>query len=505
MKKERSKENRLDLNSVQKRALFKLALDIVKADKQIHLNEVSVLNDLQDSCEITDEDMTLVHYISFQQAISTLKLLDQSKRNDVIELLSSIVGADNDVDSRESRMIAAIKLSLTDDSSQWTHIVSAVGVESEVSSRQIIYLEKNIIDRDNNDRVIFDDKFDNLLITKALNEVGLQLFYLPNVVEELSSHWDSLNDNNNKLNLLRRSMEYIVPAGDKSKISNLSNILRNMNSETFYKVITSSYKIYPEILPFNSFLMVKIHDGYLLDDDSRINRCVDFLCIDMSSDQKSHILQFVNLIAKPTCLLSYEGYYKILYDYLSSESHIISSLIIDQKYNFILKDLNSHKLKFESAPQAKALYILLLKYGVSGVSQQSFDRALEYIYNSQPESNWSVSDYLLELIKLDTDWSKLIYNLIIIYDNISTKKMEKEGFLNYISTIIKYRSTLKNYINNGFSEVSHLANKEIYNIHFNNETKSYFISIDKNLVHIIEDDHSQPISLEKSALWANLL
>ena len=139
------------------------------------------------------------------------------------------------------------------------------------------------------------------------------------------------------------------------------------------------------------------------------------------------------------------------------------------------------------------------------MSQQSFDRALEYIYNSQPESNWSVSDYLLELIKLDTDWSKLIYNLIIIYDNISTKKMEKEGFLNYISTIIKYRSTLKNYINNGFSEVSHLANKEIYNIHFNNETKSYFISIDKNLVHIIEDDHSQPISLEKSALWANLL
>ena len=86
MKKERSKENRLDLNSVQKRALFKLALDIVKADKQIHLNEVSVLNDLQDSCEITDEDMTLVHYISFQQAISTLKLLDQSTRNDVIEL-----------------------------------------------------------------------------------------------------------------------------------------------------------------------------------------------------------------------------------------------------------------------------------------------------------------------------------------------------------------------------------------------------------------------------------
>ena len=509
MKRERSKENRLELNSVQKRALFKLALDIVKADKQIHLNEVSVLNELHHTCHITDEDMVLVHYISFQQAISTLKLLDKSTRQSVIDSLSSVVGVDNDVDNRESMMLAAIKLTLMDESSQWSHIISAVGVESEVSSRQIIYLEKTSDKKDNSDsdsnNYLFDDKYDNPLINKALSEVGLQLFYLPNVVEELSNHWDSLSDDSNKLNLLRRSMEYIVPAGDKNRLANLSNILLNLDSETFYKVITSSYKIYPDALPFNNFLMVKIHDGYILDDDNKFNRSVDFLCLDMSANQKERILHFVNLLAKPTSLLSYEGYYRILYDYLSSESHIVSSLIIDNNYNFILKDIDSYRVRFESAPQAKALYILLLKYGISGVSQNCFESALDYIQTSINQEDWDVSEYLLQLMKLDKDWSKLIYNLIIIYDNISTKKMEKEGFLNYIATIIKYRSSLKNYINNGFASVPHLANKEIYFIGFNNETKSYYLSIDETLINIIEDDSSRPISLENSTLWTNLL
>lgn len=41
------------LNQIQKRAVFKLAVDLAKADKQIHGNEVALLNSLQDELNMS--------------------------------------------------------------------------------------------------------------------------------------------------------------------------------------------------------------------------------------------------------------------------------------------------------------------------------------------------------------------------------------------------------------------------------------------------------------------
>ena len=135
-----------ELNNAQKRALFKLAVDMVKADKYIHGNEVSMLDAMQQSCGIATEELEFIHYLSLQQAIASLRNVSSECRGAILDVLESIVGADNDVDEREKILLAAVKLSLGDDSLSWSTVISTTDGQAECTSRQVVYLEKKHCD-----------------------------------------------------------------------------------------------------------------------------------------------------------------------------------------------------------------------------------------------------------------------------------------------------------------------------------------------------------------------
>lgn len=153
-------------------------------------------------------------------------------------------------------------------------------------------------------------------------------------------------------------MEYLVPAGDKIKLNNLKESLAILDTRTFYHLILSRFNIDPERIPYQAFLLVKIRDSHILDDSDTMRRTVDFLCIDISSEVKKRILAFVSRFDERRDLLSYKGYYKFLYDYLSSEAKITNPISINSKGDFILG--SGEIIRFKSAPQAKTLYVLLL-------------------------------------------------------------------------------------------------------------------------------------------------
>ena len=495
------------LNNAQKRALFKLAVDMVKADKYIHSNEVMFLNDLQQSFGIAGEELELIHYISLQQAIALLSGVDKECRKIILGVFESIVGVDNDIDERENMLLAAVKLVLGEESSSWSTIVSATGGEAECTPRQVVYLEKQYCDEAHS---VLNDRYDNLLLTKALNDVGLQLFYLPAVVEELGHHWGAAGNADNKFQLLRRSMEFIVPAGDRAKLNDLSNQLKGLDVETFYKVVCSRCNIEVSSMPFNAFLMLKVQDSYLPDDDGHMNRSSDFLCIDVSTEIKRRVLHFVELLDTPVCLLSYEGYYRMLYDYLSSESAVMSDIVINEKYDFCFKQLGYEKLKFESAPQAKTLYLLLLRYGKKGVGHECFEQALSYLESEasaelMPGGVFDVVHCVGVLDAKGTQWACLLRNIMTIYESISTKDSSSASFLGYIANIIRHRSSLKSYINKAITSVQGLACKENYCVKFDPAFKYYYLPIDSSYFYMVQPlCGSALIKLEDSELWRKL-
>lgn len=475
---------------VQKRAVMKLAVNLAKSDKQIHGGEIALLNEYQNVLGLSDSELEMIHYLSFQECVEVLSELDSSVKDRLVDMFVRLVEVDVDVDARERVLLSAIRMALADHSRKWTKIFSVTGVEAECPSDQIIYLEKR---RCPGSRAVLDDDFNNLLLTKALNDVGLQLFYLPKVKQTLD------------VELLCRSMDYILPAGRSVNHENMTEPLDNITSSSLFSAFCSMFRMSPGLVDYDAFLVLKLQEGEILNDEGILARSMDFICMDVTDDIKDRVTHFVSQLDAPARKLSYDGYYRLLYDHLMSSSAVMSAVRINGKRDFILTDAGNQKLCFESSPQSKTLYLLLLRYGVAGVSQSCFESASDYLENVKSASEgtpWDYQAFMKSLYEETGEHAVLIRRIISIYDHVSTKDPSSEGFLNYIINIIRHRSTLKNYINNGFRTAAHLAEKEKYLVQFSQESKSYSVSIDLSLFSIEESGAS--VSLKDSRLWKAL-
>lgn len=490
----------MELSSYQKQALLKIAVDLVKADNQIHRNEVAALNRLQRQYQITAEEVDLSHYLSLQQAVAALAQLGEGERVAVVGLLADIVNVDNDVSASESVLLAAVSLALQRDSSAWAQIMSVENMGGVCPDNQIIYLERGHCAAAHE---VLGDRYDNLLITKALGDVGLHLFYLPNVVNELSERQGASRSRRDKYDLLGRSIGFIVPNGDGSASPSLAELMGDLNTERFMKVVATNFQITPDRFPFEAFLLVMVQDGHTLDDRDMPVRTVDFLCIDVSVEVKRRILAFVGMMERTVSLIPYEGYYKLLYEHLSSQSRIMSEVLLNDRLEFLLPDLGGEPIAFVSSPQARSFYLLLLKFGKVGVSKDCFNGALQLLEDAV-EAHGAGEELLAALAKEESEAARMLYDLMVIYAYVSGKSVSDQGFYGYIRSIIEHRSSLKNYINKGFAAVPNLANAEQYGIGYDYATTCYYVRANIALFGFRLGHEGAVTRLAETGLWGRL-
>mgnify|MGYP002520613987 FL=1 len=487
----------INLNGTQRRAVMKLAVELVKADDRIHSKEVSVLDELQSNLRLEQSELDLIHYLSLESAVDCLKNLDEHSTKTIINLFNEIMRSDNDIDFEENLLLSSISMSCDNDSRDWCGIISAEAPESEVPERQIVFLESKTSEAAH---LVLDDKYDNLLISKAFSDIGIELFYLPDILREFCRHLEG----DDKFGLLKRSMEYLVPAGDKVRSGNLKKSLASLDTRTFYHLILSRFNIAPDRIPYQVFLLIKIRDSHILDDSDTMRRTVDFLCIDLSFEVKKRILTFVSRFDEKRDLLSYKGYYKFLYDYLSAEAKITNPISINSKGDFTLE--SGDIIRFKSAPQAKTLYLLLLSRGDKGISQIDFNKAVSFLKALDiNEYLTSAGDFDLPRFKeilsgKDDEYARVILDTIAIYRSFSTKDIERKDFLEYVQSILRHRSSLKTYINTGFASARKLANPEHYMVRFDPDTKTYSVSASPSLFTVTSEGSSS-IPLTDSPLW----
>ena len=182
----------------------------------------------------------------------------------------------------------------------------------------------------------------------------------------------------------------------------------------------------------------------------------------------------------------------------------MSRVRLDESLDFYLCDIDAEPLRFESSPQSRSFYLLLLRQGPSGIEQSVFEQAVEYLQNWKEDGVWNLHAFEAELLRKDAPWAELIVRLIRIYGYLSTKDTEHPSFLKYILKILQHRSSLKNYINNGFMAVAKLANKTQYCIAYNPLTKSYYVPIDLSMFEWAESSESGPVKLSDSSFWQRL-
>ena len=487
----------INLGGTQRRAVMKLAVELVKADDRIHSKEVAVLDELQSGLGLDQEELDLTHYLSLESAVDCLKNLEEEPTRRIINLFNEIMCSDNDIDFEENLLLSSISMSCGIGSRDWCRILSTGAPESEVPEKQIVFLESKVSEAAH---LVLDDKYDNLLISKAFGDIGIEFFYLPDIVGEFVKHLED----DDRSGLFQRSMEYLVPAGDKIKLNHLKESLATLDTGTFYHLILSRFNIAPERIPYPAFLLTKIRDSHILDDSDTMRRTVDFLCINLSSEVKKRILAFVSRFDERRDLLSYKGYYRFLYDYLSSEAKTANPITINAKGDFILE--SGDIIRFKSAPQAKTLYLLLLSRGGKGISQADFNKAVsflkaldinEYLTTSGDFDFPRFNEYLAGK---EEEYAHLILDTLTIYSTLSTKDCRKKNYLEYIQSILQHRSSLKTYINTGFASARKLANPELFMVRFDIEALTYSIPASPSLF-TSSLEGSSTVPMTDSPLW----
>ena len=478
----------MHLTYLNKLAVLRIAVDLVKADGRIHGGEVGILASLRERFELSQDDLDRIHYITLQQAVSSLKELDSYSAEAVLGILSEVMCVDNDIDYDENILFTSVYMSLNPQTRDWCNVVSSSGVMDETSLKQILYLESSP-----NAEVhrLFDNEYDKLLVTKSLNDLGLEFFYLPDV----------LRGEQKKRELLDEAMRYLVPAGITREAARLSEV----NSDGFFYFLLSRYKIDVSTLGTSSFLLLKIRDSYSLDDDNNLSKGVDFFVVDMRENVKERIYSFISKFDNHSEEISYEGCYKILYDYMSRAIKKVNRIVLDDRYEFCLMEQDMARITFESSPQARSFYLLLLRYGAAGVSQKLFEQALNYLGGIPDDGPFSMEEFMVSLRKEASEVARLVYNAVVIYSAVSSKEASGRKFLGYIESMFRNRSSLKNYINKGFADSGALADPERYCVSFDSESKSYGIAADIASFRVYSDLAMEAGMLSSSDLWRRLL
>ena len=467
----------LRLTYLNKLAVLRIAVDLVKADSRIHGDEIGLLASLQEKFALSQDDLDRIHYITLQQAVSSLKELDVFTAGQVTRLLEDIMCVDNEIGYEENILLTSVFMSISPATRDWCDVLSVQNVMDETSTRQVLYLESSPCDVVHE---LFNDKYDKLMITKSFNDMGLDFFYLPDVL--------SGGVKDEMVNLLKQAMRYLVPSAS----ANIHNAdIESFSSEDFFYYLLSRYRIGINCLKSQSFLLFKVRDSYCLDDDNNQTKGVDFFVFISSFDSKGS-------------RIPYEGCYKILCDYLSSASKNISRVLLDVSYGFSLMDAERTRIVFESSPQSRAFYLLLLKYGPSGVRQEIFEQALRLLKEVPDDAGFDMRAFMSAMASSSSDACVLIYNASVIYSEISGKEASSRKFLGYIESIFRNRSSLKNYVNKGFSEQVKLADVGLFSISFDQTTKTYSIAAGLQSFRIA-DASGSPSPLENAGFWLRLL
>ena len=98
----------LQLESIEKKALSKLLLDMMKVDGNVAVEEFTLLKNIRIRLGISDTELKESKYLSVLGSISLLKEMDTEKKNVAAKLIAEMVKADGDIHKKEIKMLKMI-------------------------------------------------------------------------------------------------------------------------------------------------------------------------------------------------------------------------------------------------------------------------------------------------------------------------------------------------------------------------------------------------------------
>ncbi len=333
-------------------AVMKLVIDLIKVDNKIHNNEISLIQHLISHLHLSESQYDVCHRISFREAIESLQQLDKEERNSIIKLIEKTISADDSIDTRERIILAATRLLLNDSTLHRAKIISTESKKINQYDNQLLYLEKF-----SHPTLIKDLDDDYLLYKRQLDELGIDLFFLPRIIQHIIHSHPYIN----------QAINILFPTYTYTHNTDVQSIIKDCTLPEFSTYIWQQMQLSAKDMPFEAFFMLKMQDYTI-----REKHVTDFLCIQCSETPADDIRIIIKnlLLDLPINTMQYEGGYRTFFEMICEKSKQDFYLLLQEERFFLTGNLII-PLNIKGA-ERKTLFTLFLLYGASGISNETF-------------------------------------------------------------------------------------------------------------------------------------
>ncbi|MDE6340165.1 MAG: hypothetical protein K2K97_10335, partial [Muribaculaceae bacterium] len=177
------------MKAIERAAIARVLIDLIKADKVIDCREMDLYRSLKSQFSINRKDEIEAYSLTLSKAIKVLKEMDTNTITALLNIFEEMTVSDGFCAREETLLMLMLHFCLSS-TELYCDVISTVIEEAWFDERQVLYVESH-----HAKEVNFGISSNHRAIARELKMCGLDFVYLPQVVHHyITTPKDLLND-----------------------------------------------------------------------------------------------------------------------------------------------------------------------------------------------------------------------------------------------------------------------------------------------------------------------
>lgn len=294
--------------SEYKAAIFRILLDLIKADDIISVDEINGLDEAVARFGISEQDKVSGCFMTLNTATEIISAQSSRIKNSLRQTMLSIAIKDGECCRAESLLLTLMDYICDGDAS----VVSMESMNRQLLSTQILYLENN---HSLPGCAVLENDFEGICNIVKLG--GLDLIYIPKVAEHFRDYPDVKD--------LKRLLSLVSPLSNSADLDNTIMAIKGMTTRFFYRNVVLG-KLDMNLVIDDPCWVLRIPDSNVAG-----TPYINFMCLKAKDDVRTQLVEFVSRLNSRQGSYSvkvndakgrdnsfiYNGFYKALLDLMS--------------------------------------------------------------------------------------------------------------------------------------------------------------------------------------------
>lgn len=390
------------MKALERAAVARILIDLIKADKVIDSREMDLYKALKAKHSISKENEIEAYTLTLGQAINILKEMPEDAIHELLGEFEDMTMSDGFCAREEALLMLSLSVCLNDEA-QDNDIISTIIEETWFDERQVLYIESH-----HDKEVNFNIQTNLRAISRELKLCGLEFVYLPHILHHYIT---------TPKELLKEVVSMLSPTLSESAVNDLLTKIKLFKTDTFcveqlhHKLGFNELADTPPALllrvnqskvgndVYTNFLRIELSDNVLYTTQQIVDRFIfyngsDRIIVSHKKDEKGSFL--------------YNGFYRQIFEILLLQKSIECNLEI----NFLRQTLTFPEIKLTLSGlhrKEKALYVLFIYEAGKGAIKNEAGTILQNggINFKPPTLPQQLSNYNRRMEKLQKKYARI--------------------------------------------------------------------------------------------------